>query len=584
MKRATIANRERIQALGSINGWTFPHGVPLGRSSTVTVRCHNHIAEIGDPAVHESGYYEWTPLCAGLLGGSGCPLCNGQAPVTEARVLWNLACHGKATLVQPAEIESAKSRVLLRCVECGHEYPVSVFNIRASEYGCRPCANRNAKANGCGRPRVDEDLITARCAALGYQLLDLVPAGDHIRAIFICSAGRRHSQSTGNLLVKGCGCRTSMSLYEHMVWEVLEHITKHEWTKLHKRELRALFKVDRAHWVPHELDLICLALMVAIEVDGEHHDREITYSNKRQRSLARVIEIDRLKDHWCSERLILIRLKSDWLQLFKKADLSTRAEMLATVLSQHGIICTADCTDFTPKPLLLHQISARRRLSDMAAKRGYTLLSADYRGATSFHEFLCPDHGVFRRAPDSFGHGCLDCAEQIRVESRVSEGRESFLALLGDNYKIQAPYTNKTTKVLCLCVRHNIEFLALPMTCLIQGHVAGCRACRGERHYDATIGLVNRSHTRLVDLGGAQYSVTGLFVNTRTAVRCVCHVHRREFDAIPSNCFAAGKVMGCPECRHERCRVAGLKAHAQLTPPADSIEHFLDFWQESACT
>lgn len=116
--------KERLEQKAAEKGWTFPKGLPALASDPVLVRCHKHLTDVGDPSVHQDGYYEWTPNSNTLSRDDrGCPHCSNRVPVSNLRAEW-FALNAGYQLLENQTITSSQQLCSVICLTCNNEHIV----------------------------------------------------------------------------------------------------------------------------------------------------------------------------------------------------------------------------------------------------------------------------------------------------------------------------------------------------------------------------------------------------------------------------------------------------------------------------
>lgn len=400
-------------------------------------------------------------------------------PITLARVQQKLAQDGKARLLLPAVVENGESRVTLVCLDpvCEHKHETSAHSIIASQYGCRRCHARRLGES----QRIDPERALALCEVRNYRrpVLDYKDGSLHIT--FECPFGREHRQVWYSFQRQGqgCGCATKVSSYEHLVQQLVEHVTGRLWPKVHGVQLRKLFApYEDGEPVPREFDLFCEALGVAIEVDGEQHQTGSFLGH----AVTEIDVRDAAKNAWCIPRgITMIRLPHDWLDALKAATDQERLAMVRAELRAYGVTCRRSPGRLKLKPALGLEEAGMQRLEALAQKHGFKLLATRYIGAQFKYEFECPIHGPFSRVLSLFRHGCRQCGRAIGPRKRVARSEQRLIVLLGSDYSMLGEFTQVHAKVRCKCHKHDLVFDASPQVSFRSNRVVGCPACRTER-------------------------------------------------------------------------------------------------------
>lgn len=138
----------------------------------------------------------------------------------------------------------------------------NLIHANKGEQGCRRCYHESLETPAAAVIQA----TTARGYA--YQSHDVRENRTHVT--YVCEQGQTHIQVLRAIQggIVGCGCVKAESRGERTVRSLAERHTGLAWPKARKHELRRLTG-ERS--VPHELDMYCAELRVAIEFDGVQH-------------------------------------------------------------------------------------------------------------------------------------------------------------------------------------------------------------------------------------------------------------------------------------------------------------------------
>lgn len=171
-----------------------------------------------------------------------------------------------------------------------------------------------------------------------------------------------------------------------------------------------------------------------------------------------------------------------------------------------------------------------------------------YKGANSFVEIICTEHGSFfkKPAPHNRGAGCPTCARRVNNKLQSLELNtvlKRFYDAHGARYDYsKVSYISRSTEVTIICKEHG-EFKQLPFT-----HWNGnnCPKCSRTRISVSMIADVEKVITGFKKVHGNRYDYSKvIYINSYTKVEIVCKDHG-SFTQKPNN---HNRGQGCPKCR-----------------------------------
>ena len=134
--------------------------------------------------------HTWETNPGSVMGGTGCPHCDGQAPLNKDIVNNRIANRGFVMLGEYANVDT---KTMFQCAE-GHTWEATPYKVMAHT-GCPYCSRRI--------PLTTED-INARISERGLVMLDEF-ISSHTKVRFQCSKGHTWEAKPNNIL-NGRGC------------------------------------------------------------------------------------------------------------------------------------------------------------------------------------------------------------------------------------------------------------------------------------------------------------------------------------------------------------------------------------------
>lgn len=134
--------------------------------------------------------HSWQTTPGGVLGGSGCPHCDGQAPLNKDIVNDRIADRGFIMLGEYANVDT---KSMFQCSE-GHTWEATPYKVMART-GCPHCSRRVP---------LTTQSINDRISGRGFVMMDeFISSQTKVR--FECSAGHIWEAKPNNIL-NGRGC------------------------------------------------------------------------------------------------------------------------------------------------------------------------------------------------------------------------------------------------------------------------------------------------------------------------------------------------------------------------------------------
>ena len=192
-------------------------------------------------------------------------------------------------------------------------------------------------------------------------------------------------------------------------------------------------------------------------------------------------------------------------------------------------------------------------------RNGEVEIRGEFINTTHQIECYCNTHNqLWYPIPNNLykGYGCPMCGVVKRRQNRKLSNEEFMSKIMRNNeyvrngeLKILDEYVDMHTPILCICYKHNVEWMAQPQS-LSNG--AGCRKCGGDKlalHFSMTNeDFIEKVEENNVYVRNGDVEILGNYVNSDTPVQCLCHRHNRVWDPRPSSLY---KGRGCPECGYE---------------------------------
>lgn len=137
--------------------------------------------------------HTWKTTASVVIYGSGCPHCNGQAPLSKQVINERLSNRG---IVMLGEYQNVDTKTLFRCSE-GHLWETTPYHVtrKPRPTGCPYCSQKSPLSTA---------IVNERVKDRGYFLLDEFRT-NHVKVRFQCREGHIWKAKPNNIL-NGRGC------------------------------------------------------------------------------------------------------------------------------------------------------------------------------------------------------------------------------------------------------------------------------------------------------------------------------------------------------------------------------------------
>jgi hypothetical protein len=137
--------------------------------------------------------HKWKTTASCVIYETGCPHCNGQAPLSKEIINKKLANRG---IIMLGEYKNVDTKTLFKCTE-GHTWETTPYHVtrKPRPTGCPYCSNMAPLSTA---------IINDRIKDRGYMLLDEFKT-NHIKVRFQCREGHTWKAKPNNIL-NGRGC------------------------------------------------------------------------------------------------------------------------------------------------------------------------------------------------------------------------------------------------------------------------------------------------------------------------------------------------------------------------------------------
>jgi hypothetical protein len=201
------------------------------------------------------------------------------------------------------------------------------------------------------------------------------------------------------------------------------------------------------------------------------------------------------------------------------------------------------------------------------------LMSTEYINEDSALKFYCQKHDVeycqtlknaLRR------NGCPECKkEKRRYNSYTTIEFKEMVTLKNPHIEVLGEYTKQGCKILCKCLRHDIEFEAVSQS-LMQGK-GGCPMCTKEKHSQQRIS--SEELRQRFDELNPRLKLVDEHIKLNTWVKVYCMDCRQYFDKMLTYPYIKNKQCKCSVCIN-RTIIEGFNDVATTRP--DLIKYFKD--------
>ena len=151
----------------------------LGSNSKGLFRCENS--------------HTWQTTISCVISGTGCPYCDGQAPLSKMIINERLIERG---IIMLGEYKNVDTKTLFKC-SLGHTWETTPYHVtrQPRPTGCPYCS---------GKAPLSTDIVNGRIKDRGYIMLDSFKT-NHVKARFQCNEGHIWKAKPNNIL-NGRGC------------------------------------------------------------------------------------------------------------------------------------------------------------------------------------------------------------------------------------------------------------------------------------------------------------------------------------------------------------------------------------------
>ena len=200
------------------------------------------------------------------------------------------------------------------------------------------------------------------------------------------------------------------------------------------------------------------------------------------------------------------------------------------------------------------------------------LLSTTYVNLDSVVDAYCKKHNVFYHKALKYmikHSGCPECTKEIisNLQSYTTDEFKEIVKLKNPHIEILGEYTRQGCRILCRCLKHNVEFYTSSQT-LTRGK-GGCPICNSERgHRTPSEELKEHFHKLNPTL-----IIIDENIRLDTWVKVYCIVCKQYFYKMLTHAYIKDKKSTCSVCTN-RTIVRGYNDVATTRP--DLVEYFKD--------
>lgn len=185
-------------------------------------------------------------------------------------------------------------------------------------------------------------------------------------------------------------------------------------------------------------------------------------------------------------------------------------------------------------------------VTELAIKNPTVEVIGTYVNAKTKIMHHCLIHDVYwLAAPDDIlhGSGCKECrTDKIGIaHKKTHEQYIREVSVINNNLVVLSEYKGKNTPILHKCLKHNVEWYAMP-TNILKGE--GCYKCKCEKISNKKSKLHDQYISEVAKVN-PDICVLGTYINARTAILHKCLVDGYEWYAIPDSILHG---YGCPQC------------------------------------
>jgi hypothetical protein len=367
--------------------------------------------------------------------------------------------------------------------------------------------------------------------ARGGDCLSMEYITGHSKLNWICANGHKWS-ATYSDIQKGHWCpRCNTGIRERLCRHFIEEITGFPFPK------------SRPKWLINrmgnqmELDGFSLELSVAFEHNGEHHYRKLSHFQRREESLERRKQDDKLKMTLCRKNgvsLLIIPYTIVEKDLPKYIHSELNKINLGQKIRHYSEI---DNQKYVPSDEL-------SELKKIALKKGGICLSDYYAGVYSKLRFRCLKRHEWEAIPSSIKSGdswCPKCMPERIGDSNRKHSVESMksLAKSRKGFFLDIEFKSVNHKYKWRCSKGH-EWLAQPCN-IINGQ--WCRICSMEKLKDTIDDMRMLAKSKGGECLSKEYN------GTKGKLLWRCH-EGHEWYAVPAN--VKNRKSWCPKCARKK--------------------------------
>ena len=142
------------------------------------------------------------------------------------------------------------------------------------------------------------------------------------------------------------------------------------------------------------------------------------------------------------------------------------------------------------------------------------------------------------------GDGCPMCGKKSRI-IKQTKSYDQFVKevkQIHSNIEIIGKYKNSTTKIQCICIKHNHKFEMLPSN-ILKGE--GCSICSTQRRAESRRKKHDQFVSQMQNIN-PNIMIIDEYKGSKIKIKCKCLIDNNIFYAQPSNLLSG---CGCPVCK-----------------------------------
>lgn len=483
--------------------------------------------------------YAWITTASALLSGSGCAKCAGNIRKTQINFIEDLKIK-TPTIKVIGDYINARTKIQVRCNECGHEW-LSIPNNLMSGEGCPKCAN---KARILKQTKSEDD-FKRQIASINPNI-EIIGKYKNSHTKIKCNC-----KICGNVwnplawdLVHGTGCpkcsKTSTSYMEQiLLWSLRAVLGENEVISRDNKTIGM------------ELDIFIPKYKLAIEPGSWfwHANKLQNDKRKQEKCNENGIELIIIYDG-CKERTIHFSNKN---YLIFNVDLGseqnhvTLKKITENILHRIGKSYIFSSEEWQEIEKLAYKKSRKITTDDFINKlykiNNKVNIIGEYRGVKIKIKCQCRICGREWLASPSHlleGKGCVKCGGRAR--KTTNEFIRDLQKINPTIKLLSKEYINNRTKVLVLCNICGNKWEARPAN-LLTGY--GCPKC-------SRINLSKKrslTHEQFLEKmkqkGNDNVIVLGQYVKSKEKILCKCKYCKFEWYATPDTLLQGH---GCKKC------------------------------------